>query len=128
MIRNESAASVTGSIQQVITPANDHLSSQSLFIFVCHRKSYSSGYRIDDEKNSWTKLPVTSLAAAVIKQFFFNRPTWFSLTRVVHKIAFELGPITVHWYGVLLAAGFLAGIWTASRRGLRDGIPAETIV
>lgn len=34
----------------------------------------------------------------------------------MHPIAFHLGPLTVHWYGVLLAAGFLAGIWTAARR------------
>ena len=46
----------------------------------------------------------------------------------MHKIAFELGPLTVHWYGVLVAAGFLAGLWTASRRGVRDGIAGETVV
>jgi phosphatidylglycerol:prolipoprotein diacylglycerol transferase len=46
----------------------------------------------------------------------------------VHKVAFELGPITVHWYGVLVAAGFLTGIWTASRRGMREGITPETIM
>ena len=46
----------------------------------------------------------------------------------MHKVAFELGPITVHWYGVLVAAGFLTGIWTASRRGMREGITPETIM
>ncbi|HWH68129.1 MAG TPA: prolipoprotein diacylglyceryl transferase, partial [Candidatus Sulfotelmatobacter sp.] len=33
-----------------------------------------------------------------------------------------------HWYGVMVALGFLAGLWTASRRGLREGVPAEKIL
>jgi len=45
----------------------------------------------------------------------------------VHRIAFEIGSFSVHWYGVLVAAGFLAGLWSASRRGLRDGIPPEQV-
>jgi phosphatidylglycerol:prolipoprotein diacylglycerol transferase len=45
----------------------------------------------------------------------------------VHRIAFELGSFSIHWYGVLVATGFLAGLWTASRRGLRDGIHPERI-
>jgi phosphatidylglycerol:prolipoprotein diacylglycerol transferase len=45
----------------------------------------------------------------------------------VHRIAFEFGPIVVAWYGIFLAVGFLAGIWTASRRGLRQNISADTI-
>jgi phosphatidylglycerol---prolipoprotein diacylglyceryl transferase len=39
----------------------------------------------------------------------------------VHPIAFELGPLTIHWYGVLLAVGFLAAFWTAGRRTARGG-------
>lgn len=46
----------------------------------------------------------------------------------MHKIALQLGGFTLHWYGVLVAAGFLAGIWTASRRAPRAGIHAEKIV
>jgi phosphatidylglycerol:prolipoprotein diacylglycerol transferase len=46
----------------------------------------------------------------------------------VHPIAFNLGPLTVRWYGVMMALAFLAGLWTASRRGLRDGIPAERVL
>ena len=46
----------------------------------------------------------------------------------MHKIAFQLGNFTIYWYGVLVALGFLAGLWTASRRALRAGIPGETIV
>jgi len=46
----------------------------------------------------------------------------------VHPIAFQLGPLTIYWYGVLMVVAFVAGLWTASRRGLRDGIPAEKII
>ena len=47
---------------------------------------------------------------------------------LVHPIAVKLGPLPIHWYGVMVALGFLAGLWTASRRGLRDGIAAEKIL
>jgi phosphatidylglycerol---prolipoprotein diacylglyceryl transferase len=46
----------------------------------------------------------------------------------VHRIAFEFGPFVVTWYGVLLASGFMAGLWTASRRALRQNIDPETIL
>lgn len=46
----------------------------------------------------------------------------------MHKIALQLGGLSIHWYGVLVALGFLAGLWTASRRGLRDGVAAEKII
>ncbi len=34
----------------------------------------------------------------------------------------------MHWYGVLVAVGFVAGLWTASRRALRLGISPEQIL
>lgn len=45
----------------------------------------------------------------------------------MHPIAFNLGPLSVHWYGVLVASGFLAGLWTASRRAVRYGISPQEI-
>jgi phosphatidylglycerol---prolipoprotein diacylglyceryl transferase len=45
----------------------------------------------------------------------------------VDPIAFNLGPLTIRWYGVMMAIAFIAGLWTASRRGLREGISAEKI-
>jgi phosphatidylglycerol:prolipoprotein diacylglycerol transferase len=38
-----------------------------------------------------------------------------------------LGGLTVHWYGILVAMGFFAGLWTASRRARLSGISAEQI-
>jgi phosphatidylglycerol:prolipoprotein diacylglycerol transferase len=46
----------------------------------------------------------------------------------VNPIAFKLGPFPVHWYGIMVAIGFLAGLWTAGRRGLREGVAAEKIM
>jgi phosphatidylglycerol:prolipoprotein diacylglycerol transferase len=46
----------------------------------------------------------------------------------VHPIAFQLGPFSIHWYGVLVAVAFLLGLWTASRRAPLSGVSAEKIV
>jgi phosphatidylglycerol---prolipoprotein diacylglyceryl transferase len=46
----------------------------------------------------------------------------------VDPIAFKLGSLSVHWYGILMAIAFIAGLWTASRRGLREGVPAEKVI
>jgi phosphatidylglycerol---prolipoprotein diacylglyceryl transferase len=45
----------------------------------------------------------------------------------VHPIAFEFGPLTIHWYGVMIAIAFLAGLWTAIGRARRENIPGESI-
>jgi len=46
----------------------------------------------------------------------------------VHKIAFQLGNFTIYWYGVLVALGLLAGLWTAGRRAPLSGIRSETVI
>ena len=46
----------------------------------------------------------------------------------MHPIAFQLGRFTVTSYGVLVALGFVAGFWTASRRCVRDGFHPEQIL
>lgn len=45
----------------------------------------------------------------------------------MQSTALQLGPLTLHWYGVLVACGFLAGLWTASRRAPHAGIAGEKI-
>jgi phosphatidylglycerol---prolipoprotein diacylglyceryl transferase len=39
----------------------------------------------------------------------------------------DLGPITVHTYGLLLAAAFIAGIWVTSRNAKKAGIGPDLI-
>ncbi len=45
----------------------------------------------------------------------------------VQPLAFKLGSLEVHWYGVMIAAGFLAGVWTANRRARNVGLDPELI-
>jgi len=46
----------------------------------------------------------------------------------MHPIALHLGPLAIHWYGVMVALGFLAGLWTAGRRGMHAGVAAEKVI
>jgi phosphatidylglycerol:prolipoprotein diacylglycerol transferase len=46
----------------------------------------------------------------------------------VHPILFELGPITIYSYGVLLAAAYLLGLWLASRRARQAGLDANKVL
>jgi phosphatidylglycerol---prolipoprotein diacylglyceryl transferase len=39
----------------------------------------------------------------------------------------ELGPITIHTYGIFLAAAFVVGIWITSRNAKKAGITADSI-
>lgn len=45
----------------------------------------------------------------------------------MHSIVFKWGGLTLHWYGVLFATGFLAGIFTATRRAPRYGLKPEFV-
>lgn len=45
----------------------------------------------------------------------------------MHPIAFQLGSLTVHWYGVMMALAFLAGLWTATRRARLVNVSGEII-
>jgi phosphatidylglycerol---prolipoprotein diacylglyceryl transferase len=38
-----------------------------------------------------------------------------------NKIAFEIGPLKVHWYGVMYLLGFAVGWWLGRRRAARPG-------
>ena len=40
----------------------------------------------------------------------------------MHPILFRLGPLDIHTYGVLVAAGFLLGLTLAGRRAKKDGL------
>ena len=46
----------------------------------------------------------------------------------MHPIAIQIGGHPIHWYGVLVALAFVAGLWTASRRGLRENFAPEKIL
>jgi len=43
-------------------------------------------------------------------------------------IAFTLGPITVRWYGILMATGIGLGFWLAHREAVAEHLPADEIL
>ena len=42
-------------------------------------------------------------------------------------IAFKIGGFAIYWYGILVAGGFMAGLWTASRRCALDKLDGKVI-
>jgi len=45
----------------------------------------------------------------------------------MHPVLFQLGPVTVYTYGVLVAAGFLIGLWYAFRQAPRAGLDPNKV-
>ncbi|MCL5024132.1 MAG: prolipoprotein diacylglyceryl transferase [Nitrospirae bacterium] len=46
----------------------------------------------------------------------------------MHPVLLRIGPLTVHTYGVLVAAGFLLGLALAVKQAEKEGIPRERII
>lgn len=46
----------------------------------------------------------------------------------MHPILFHLGRLDIHTYGVLVAAGFMVGLWIAGRRARSEGLTPEQIM
>ena len=45
----------------------------------------------------------------------------------MHPKLLELGPVTLHTYGLFLAVAFIAGIWITSRNARKEGVDADSI-
>jgi phosphatidylglycerol---prolipoprotein diacylglyceryl transferase len=45
----------------------------------------------------------------------------------MHPKILEFGPLTIHTYGLLLAAAFIAGIWITSRNAKKKGMNADLV-
>jgi phosphatidylglycerol:prolipoprotein diacylglycerol transferase len=43
-------------------------------------------------------------------------------------IAFQVGPIVVRWYGILMALAIVVGLWLGHREAKRQGLPADDII
>jgi len=43
-------------------------------------------------------------------------------------IAFQLGPIVIRWYGILMATAIVVGLWLGHRRARREGLPDDDII
>lgn len=45
----------------------------------------------------------------------------------LNRVAFEFGPITANWYGLIIMTGVIIGLWIANREARRKNLPDETI-
>lgn len=51
-----------------------------------------------------------------------------NLIGVIDPIAFKLGPLTVRWYGVIIAFGIFVAIWLSIREAEKRGLTEDDIV
>lgn len=51
-----------------------------------------------------------------------------SIAGVIDPIAFKLGPLTVRWYGVIIAFGIFVAIWLSIREAEKRGLTEDDIV
>lgn len=47
---------------------------------------------------------------------------------IINPVAFQLGPVAVHWYGMILGTAALVGLWFAIKEGKRIGISADDLM
>ena len=59
--------------------------------------------------------------------FEFSILIVFRYAGEVHPILFQMGSFALHSYGVMMAAAFLMGLWTAMSRARLAGLPPERI-
>ncbi|HEX6210693.1 MAG TPA: prolipoprotein diacylglyceryl transferase [Methylomirabilota bacterium] len=43
-------------------------------------------------------------------------------------IAFQIGPLVIRWYGILMATSIIVALWLAHRQAKREGLPADEII
>ncbi len=43
-------------------------------------------------------------------------------------IAFQIGPIVIRWYGILMATAIVVGLWLAHREARRENLPADDFI
>lgn len=46
----------------------------------------------------------------------------------MHPVLIQFGPLTIHTYGFLIAAGFLVALWIAAIQAKKEGIPTGKIM
>ena len=43
-------------------------------------------------------------------------------------IAFQVGPLVIRWYGILMATSIVVALWLAHRQARQEGLPADDII
>ncbi|MBB6449110.1 phosphatidylglycerol:prolipoprotein diacylglycerol transferase [Geomicrobium halophilum] len=47
---------------------------------------------------------------------------------MINPVAFEIGPIQLYWYGIIIVGSAFLGLWLAVRESERRGLPKDTFV
>ena len=45
----------------------------------------------------------------------------------MNPVLFEIGPLTIRWYGVMIAAACILGVWLAGKEAERKGLDKKNI-
>jgi len=56
-----------------------------------------------------------ALGAVLIVIVYFILAPYFAGTKIIKAVAFEMGPVSVHWYGLLIALSILIGYFVVVR-------------
>lgn len=51
-----------------------------------------------------------------------------TLAQALDPVAFKLGPLQVHWYGIILGSATLIGLWVAIREGRKHGLVSDVFL
>lgn len=51
-----------------------------------------------------------------------------AMALALDPVAFQLGPLKVHWYGIILGSATLVGLWVAVREGKRHGLASDVFL
>ena len=43
-------------------------------------------------------------------------------------IAFQVGPVVIRWYGILMATSIVVGLWLGHREARKEGLPADDFI
>ncbi|WP_242216716.1 prolipoprotein diacylglyceryl transferase [Bacillus cereus group sp. BfR-BA-01380] len=46
----------------------------------------------------------------------------------LNRVAIQLGPFPIYWYGVIIGTAVLLGLWIATRESERLGVPKDTFI
>lgn len=57
-----------------------------------------------------------------------ERRMMFAMVQALDPVAFRLGPLQVHWYGIILGLATLVGLWLAIREGRKHGLVSDVFL
>src|SRR5262249_56088322 len=66
--------------------------------------------------------------AATVRRDARRVYAWEAMFASPGAVALQVGPITIRWYGILMASAIGVGFWLAHREARRQKLPADDIL